>query len=77
MIGLLILVLGLVLAHLRGSEAAETPLQQARALLTQAQGQGQDESFAYQATYMRYYEVGDSLLLQGQARVLHTRLFSR
>ena len=71
MIGLLILVLGLVLAHLRGSEAAETPLQQARALLTQAQGQGQDESFAYQATYMRYYEVGDSLLLQGQARVLH------
>ena len=71
MIGLLVLGLGLVLAHLRGSEAAETPLQQARALLTQAQGQGQDESFAYQATYMRYYEVGDSLLLQGQARVLH------
>lgn len=69
MIGLLVACL--ILAHLRGSEAAETPLQQARALLTQAQGQGQDDSFAYQATYMRYYEVGDSLLLQGQARVLH------
>lgn len=69
MIGLLVACL--ILAHLRDSEAAETPLQQARALLTQAQGQGQDDSFAYQATYMRYYEVGDSLLLQGQARVLH------
>lgn len=69
MIGLLVACL--ILAHLRGSEAAETPLQQARALLTQAQGQGQDDSFTYQATYMRYYEVGDSLLLQGQARVLH------
>ena len=69
MIGLLVACL--ILVHLRGSEAAETPLQQARALLTQAQGQGQDDSFAYQATYMRYYEVGDSLLLQGQARVLH------
>ena len=66
-----LLVVGLILAQLRGSEAAETPLQQARALLTQAQGQDQDDSFAYQATYMRYYEVGDSLLLQGQARVLH------
>ena len=69
MIGLLVACL--ILVHLRGSEAAETPLQQARALLTQAQGQGQDDSFTYQATYMRYYEVGDSLLLQGQARVLH------
>ena len=64
-----LLVLGLVLAPLQGSEAAETPLQQARALL--ATGQAKDQSFAYQATYMRYYEVGDSLLLQGEARVLY------
>lgn len=53
------------------SEAAQTPLQQARSLLTQAKGQDEDQGFAYQAAYMHYYEVGDSLLLQGQARVLH------
>ncbi len=65
MIGLLVLCLAL--AHPRGSEASEIQLQQARSLLTQAKGQG----FAYQATYMHYYEIGDSLLLQGQARVSH------
>ena len=69
MIGLLILCLAL--ASPRVSEASETQLQEARSLLTQAKGQDKDQGFAYQATYMRYYEVGDSLLLQGQARVSH------
>ena len=69
MIGLLLLCLAL--AYPRGSEASDTQLQQARSLLTQAKGQDKDQGFAYQATYMRYYEVGDSLLLQGQARVSH------
>ena len=69
MIGLLILCLAL--AYPRGSEASDTQLQEARSLLTQAKGQDKDQGFAYQATYMRYYEVGDSLLLQGQARVSH------
>ena len=69
MIGLLILCLAL--AHARSSEASDTQLQEARSLLTQAKGQDKDQGFAYQATYMRYYEVGDSLLLQGQARVSH------
>ena len=69
MIGLLILCLAL--AHARDSEASDTQLQEARALLTQAKGQDKNQGFAYQATYMRYYEVGDSLLLQGQARVSH------
>ena len=63
MIGLLFLCLAL--AYPRGSEASETQLQQARSLLTQAKGQDKNQGFAYQATYMRYYEVGDSLLLQG------------
>ena len=53
------------------SEASETPLQQARSLLTQAKGQDKNQGFTYQATYMQYYEVGDSLLLQGEARVSH------
>ena len=69
MIGLLILCLAL--AHPRSSEASDTQLQEARSLLTQAKGQDKDQGFAYQATYMRYYEVGDSLLLQGQARISH------
>ncbi len=69
MIGLLILCLAL--AYPRDSEASDTQLQEARSLLTQAKGQDKDQGFAYQATYMRYYEVGDSLLLQGQARVSH------
>ena len=69
MIGLLILCLAL--AYARVSEASDTQLQEARALLTQAKGQDKNQGFAYQATYMRYYEVGDSLLLQGQARVSH------
>ncbi len=69
MIGLLVLCLAL--AHARGSDASDIQLQQARALLTQAKDQGKDQGFAYQATYMRYYEVGDSLLLQGQARISH------
>lgn len=69
MIGLLILCLAL--AYPCGSEASDTQLQEARSLLTQAKGQDKDQGFAYQATYMRYYEVGDSLLLQGQARVSH------
>ena len=69
MIGLLVLCLAL--AHPRGSEASDTQLQEARSLLTQAKGQNKDQGFAYQATYMRYYEVGDSLLLQGQARISH------
>ena len=69
MIGLLILCLAL--AYPCGSEASDTQLQEARALLTQAKGQDKNQGFAYQATYMRYYEVGDSLLLQGQARVSH------
>ena len=69
MIGLLVLCLAL--AHPRGSEASETQLQQARSLLTQAKSQDKDQGFAYQAAYMHYYEVGDSLLLQGQARVSH------
>ena len=67
MIGLLVLCLAL--AHPRSSEASETQLQQARSLLTQAKSEDKGQGFAYQATYMRYYEVGDSLLLQGQARV--------
>ena len=69
MIGLLILCLAL--ASPRGGEASDTQLQEARALLIQAKGQDKNQGFAYQATYMRYYEVGDSLLLQGQARVSH------
>ena len=69
MIGLLILCLAL--AYPRGSEASDTQLQQARSLLTQAKGQDKNQGFSYQAAYMRYYEVGDSLLLQGQARVSH------
>ena len=69
MIGLLILCLAL--AYPRVSEASDTQLQEARSLLTQAKGQDKNQGFAYQATYMRYYEVGDSLLLQGQARVSH------
>ena len=69
MIGLLILCLAL--AYPCGSEASDTQLQEARSLLTQAKGQDKDQGFAYQATYMRYYEVGDSLLLQGQARISH------
>ena len=69
MIGLLILCLAL--AHPLASEASETPLQQARSLLTQAKGQDKNQGFTYQATYMQYYEVGDSLLLQGEARILH------
>ncbi len=67
MIGLPVLCLALALVS--GSEASETQLQETRALLTQAKGQDKDQGFAYQATYMRYYEVGDSLLLQGQARI--------
>ena len=67
MIGLLVLLLALAYPH--GGAASETPLQQAQALL--AADQDQNQGFAYQATYMRYYEVGDSLLLQGDARVLH------
>ncbi len=69
MTGLLILCLALIYPH--DSEASDTQRQQARALLTQAKGQDKNQGFAYQATYMRYYEVGDSLLLQGQARVSH------
>ena len=69
MIGLLVLCLAL--AHACSSEASETPLEQARSLLTQAKGRAKDQGFAYQATYMNYYEVGDSLLLQGQARISH------
>ena len=69
MIGLLLLCLALT--HPRSSEASETQLQEARSLLTQAKGQDKNQGFTYQATYMRYYEVGDSLLLQGQARVSH------
>ena len=69
MIGLLILCFAL--AHAHDSEASDIQLQEARSLLTQAKGQDKDQGFAYQATYMRYYEVGDSLLLQGDARVLH------
>ena len=69
MIGLLILCLAL--AYPCGSEASDTQLQEARSLLTQAKRQDKNQGFAYQATYMRYYEVGDSLLLQGQARVSH------
>ena len=69
MIGLLVLCLAL--AHPLSSEASETQLQQARSLLTQAKSQDKDQGFAYRATYMHYYEVGDSLLLQGQARVVH------
>ena len=67
MIGLLLLCLAL--AYPRSSEASETPLQEARSLLTQAKDQDKNQGFTYQAAYMRYYEVGDSLLLQGQARV--------
>lgn len=48
-----------------------TQLQQARALLANAQGSDKHQGFEYQATYMRYYEVGDSIVLQGQAVVLH------
>ena len=69
MIGLLILCLAL--AHPHGSAASATQLQEVRALLTQAKGQDKNQGFAYQATYMRYYEVGDSLVLQGQARISH------
>ena len=69
MIGLLLLCLAL--AYPRSSEASETPLQQARSLLTQAKSQDKNQGFTYQATYMQYYEVGDSLLLQGEARVSH------
>ena len=68
---IVLLILCLALAHARDSEASDTQLQEARALLTQAKGQDKNQGFAYQATYMRYYEVGDSLLLQGQARVSH------
>ena len=74
MIGLLILCLAL--AHARGSEASDTQLQEARALLTQAKRQDKDQGFAYQATYMRYYEVGDSLLLQGDRPASRTRALS-
>ena len=69
MIGLLLLCLALT--YPLSSEASETQLQEARSLLTQAKGQDKNQGFTYQATYMRYYEVGDSLLLQGQARVSH------
>ena len=69
MIGLLVLCLALTPP--RSSEASQTQLQQAQALLTQAKGQAKDQGFAYQATYMNYYEVGDSLLLQGEARISH------
>ena len=68
---IVLLILCLALAYPHGSEASDTQLQEARSLLTQAKGQDKDQGFAYQATYMRYYEVGDSLLLQGQARVSH------
>ena len=66
-----LLILCLALAQPRGSEASETPLQQARSLLTQAKSQAKNQGFTYQAAYMQYYEVGDSLLLQGEARVSH------
>ena len=69
MIGLLILCLAF--AHPLASEASDTPLQQARSLLTQAKSQDKNQGFTYQAAYMQYYEVGDSLLLQGDARVSH------
>ena len=69
MIGLLVFCL--TLAHACSSEASETTLQQAHALLTQAKGQDKNQGFTYRATYMNYYEVGDSLLLQGQARISH------
>ena len=68
---IVLLVLCLALAYPRGSKASETPLQQAQSLLTQAKGQDKNQGFSYQAAYMRYYEVGDSLLLQGQARISH------
>ncbi|MCE2450284.1 MAG: hypothetical protein J4F35_18515 [Candidatus Latescibacteria bacterium] len=68
---IVLLILCLALAYPHGSEASDTQLQEARALLTQAKGQDKNQGFAYQATYMRYYEVGDSLLLQGQARISH------
>ena len=69
MIGLLVFCL--TLAHACSSEASETTLEQAHALLTQAKGQDKNQGFTYRATYMNYYEVGDSLLLQGQARISH------
>ena len=52
--------------------AEETPraeLLKARALLES--GSSQREGFEYQAEYVYYYEVGDSILLHGQATVLH------
>ena len=56
---------------LQDSTAGIADLQQARALLATARGTDKGKGFEYQATYMRYYEVGDSILLQGQAVVLH------
>ena len=56
---------------LQDSTAGIADLQQARALLVTARGTDKGKGFEYQATYMRYYEVGDSILLQGQAVVLH------
>ncbi|MDE2806822.1 MAG: hypothetical protein OXN90_00260, partial [Gemmatimonadota bacterium] len=68
---IVLLVLCLALTYPRSSEASETQLQEARSLLTQAKGQDKDKGFTYRAAYMHYYEVGDSLLLQGQARISH------
>ena len=46
-------------------------LQQARSLLGNTRRNDNNKGFEYQADYMRYYEIGDSILLQGQAVVLH------
>ena len=64
MIGLLLLCLAL--AHARSSEASDTQLQEARSLLTQAKGQDKNQGFAYQATYMRYYESATRSCCRGR-----------
>lgn len=66
-----LLALCLALAGPLYAQEQLTELQQARALLAEARGSDKNKGFEYQATYMHYYEVGDSILLQGQAVILH------
>jgi hypothetical protein len=54
----------------KGADAQEE-LQRAQSLLSDAQENNRGRGFTYSAQYMRYYEAGDSLVLQGDATVEH------
>ena len=66
---MLILLLALFVAVPLAAEPVDEELARARALLAEVRGNA--KGFAYQAEYMHYYEVGDSILLRGQATVVH------